>query len=153
MSTIRDEFIKNLNEDVKTSKEREDVRVKLTDLQYKHLVGLSLEAGFKNAGELLQAFVGDLTGYHKNGSDESMIADNWYDRAFGIWVQTRAYFRAFLFDEEYDLAALKDMDIDEDCFNEAYEEYVELNTELEHDSKEECIKIVKELIQEKELES
>ncbi len=129
------------NEDLKTLGDK-GVNVRMTDKEYENITLLALKHGFKNAAQLLESFVGDLTGRHINGSDESDIADQWLDRAFGIWSETYDYFRHYIYDFDYDI---EDLAADEDYFEDIYNEYLENYPNKEHDSKEECLAIIKEL--------
>lgn len=140
-----EESVKEQNEDLKTNKVREDLQVNLTDKEYSNLKLRAYKAGFKSAGELLSSFVGDLTGWHTNGSDEKDLADQWFERAFGMW---RGYFRYHLFNYDYDLDAMQDMLNDTDYFEEVYKEYKSENQEKDLQSKEECLKLLKEIIKE-----
>lgn len=129
------------NEDFKTKGDK-GVNVKMTDKQYSMLTLHALKVGFKSAAELLESFTGDLTGWHSNGSDERDLADQWYDRAFGIWEETKSSFRYYLFNYDRDVEELLK---DEDYFEEVYNEYLEEDDRKDHDSKEECIAIIKEM--------
>ena len=55
--------------DLATKADR-DISPKLTDEQYHALLHYTFKAGFKHPVQLLEAFVGDLSGWHRNGSDE-----------------------------------------------------------------------------------
>lgn len=147
MNEIYEKRVQEQNEDLKTKGDK-GVIIELTDKEYSNLTLLALKVGFKNAGELLSSFVGDLTGWHTNGSDESDLADRWYDRAFGILEETHDYFRHFLYDYnyEYDIDELAE---DEDYFDEVYSEYLENEPKKDHNSKEECLAIIKELSKKK----
>lgn len=140
-----EKYVQKSNEDIKTNKVREEIKLSLTDKQVEEITKMALEVGYKNPGELIEALIGDLTTWHSNGSDEKMYAEQWYDRAFGIWKETRRYFRYFLFEEGYcidDQIVLLD---NEEEFEEAYQQYVDRYEweGKELDSKEECISIMK----------
>ena len=79
----------------------------------------------------------------KNGSDESDLADQWYERAFGIWKDTRSFFSNYLYNYDIDV---NDLIEDEDYFEEVYSEYLEDACNKECDSKEECLAIKKYVI-------
>ncbi len=138
-----EERVKKQSEDLKTNKVRDDLKISLTDLEYKELKGLAYEAGFKNAGALLSSLVGDLTGWHSNGSDERDRAEQWYERAFGRW---EGYFRYHLYIYENDLDAMNDMIEDPEYFEEVYGAYQAENKGKYIESKEDCLKLLRELI-------
>lgn len=140
------ERVKEQNEDLKTDRIREDLKVKLTDKEYSDLKLLAYKAGFKSAGELLSSFVGDLTGWHTNGSDEEDKADDWYNRAFGS-SEYYSNFRHHLFNDDCSLQDMKEMLDDEDIFEDAYERYIDENIGKTNQSKEECLKLLKELLE------
>ncbi|MCB8818664.1 hypothetical protein LJE72_24720 [Desulfosporosinus sp. SRJS8] len=74
--------VKEQNEDLKSKKVREDLKISLTDKAYEELKLLAYKAGFQCAEQLLSSFVGDLTGWGgSNGSDERDCADRWFERA------------------------------------------------------------------------
>lgn len=137
-----EERIKEQNEDLKTNKIREDLQISLTDKEFSNLKLMAYKSGFKSAGGLLSSFVGDLTGWHSNGSDERDLASQWYDRAFGMWIN---YFRYHLFNYDYDLDSIKDMLDDTNYFDEVYEEYSSENRGKHLESKEACLKLLKEI--------
>ena len=88
---------------------------------------LSYKAGFRNAGDFLASFVGDLTFWHSNGSDERDKADDWYERAFGM-SEYYSNFRYHLLDYDYCIDDMKEMIEDNDFFEDAYESYVAENS-------------------------
>lgn len=135
------EMVKQQNEDLKAKSDK-GVKVEMTDKELSSMTMLALKVGLKNVGQLLEMFVGDLTGCHTNGSDESDLADQWFDRAVGIWEETHSYFRYYLYNYNIDIDYSAE---DEDYFDEVYEEYLEDEPNKEHDNKEECLSIVKEL--------
>lgn len=135
------ERIKEQNEDLKTKSDK-GIKVEMTDKEYSKMTLLALKVGFNNAGELLEAFVGDLTGWHIKGSDESHMAQGWYDRAFGIWREVRFHFRYYIY--KYDIN-IDDLTHYEEYFEEVYSEYMDKYPYKEHDSKKECLDIIKEL--------
>jgi hypothetical protein len=140
------ERVKKQNEDLKTDRVRDDLQISLTDKEYEGLKSLAYKAGFKNAGELLSSFVGDLTGWgSSNGSDERDCAERYYKRAFYLWEK---YFIYHLYICKYDLADMKNMLDKSDFFEEVYEAYQEENVGEHIESKEECLKLLKEIIQE-----
>lgn len=138
-----EERVKQQNEDLKTDKVREDLKVTLTNKEYINLKLMAFKAGFKNEGDLLASFVGDLTGWQSNGSDERYLAAQWYDRAFGMWM---GYFRHHLFNYDYDLDRMQDMIDDNDFFDQVYEEYKSESYGKELESKEDCMKLLKDII-------
>jgi hypothetical protein len=140
------ERIKEENEDLKTLGDK-GVNVKMTDKQYSMLTLHALKVGFNNASELLGSFTADLTDHHSNGSDERMYAEQWFDRAFGIWEETRYFFRYYLYDNEIEAEDF-DLENDIDYFEEVYSEYLEEADNKDHESKEECLTIIKEMIKE-----
>lgn len=137
--------IKSENEDLKTLSDK-GVNVRVTDKEFSVLNLMALSVGFKNGTELLERFVGDLTGWHTNGSDESHLADQWFDRAFGIWKETHYFFRYFLYNNDVDVEEILE---DEDYFLDVYEEYLEEESEKKHESKEDCISILQEIMENK----
>jgi hypothetical protein len=139
------ERVKEQNEDLETDKVREDLQVNLTDKEYTNLKLMAYKAGFDSPGKLLSSFVGDLTGWHSNGSDERALADQWYERAFGMCTN---YFRHHLFNFDYSLDSMQDMLDDTDFFEEVYEEYSDENYRKDLESKEDCLKLLEEIIKE-----
>lgn len=133
--------VKEENEDFKTRGDK-GINLKITDKQYSELTLCALKVGFKTPAELLESFTADLTKWCSNGSDERMIAEQWFDRAFGIWEETRFFFRYYLYNNEIEA---EDFEDDEEYFEEIYNDYLEEEDHKEHDSKEECIAIIKEL--------
>lgn len=132
------------DEDYKTNKVREDLSVKVTDKQYHDLKLLAYKAGFASAGTLLSSFVGDLTSWHSNGSDERHLADEWYERAFHEWTR---YFRYHLFEYNYGLGTISEMLDDADYFDDIYEEYEDAKYGSQDiESKEDCLKLLKEIV-------
>lgn len=55
---------------MKTDRVRENFGISLTDKQYSNLKLMAFEVGCKNTGDFIQSFIGDLTGWASNGSDE-----------------------------------------------------------------------------------
>ena len=51
-------------EDLLTRKQRNTILIELTDAQHTFLKYYARRVGYKNSGQLLEAFVADLTGYH-----------------------------------------------------------------------------------------
>ncbi len=91
------DYITDVNEDLKTETVI-DLKLKVTCNQIKNLEFKALDAGFKSSSDLIEAFIGDLTGWGvTNGSDERHHAEQWYERAFGIWTAENYYFRTYLF--------------------------------------------------------
>lgn len=135
--------VQEQNEDFKTKGDK-GVNVEMTDKQYSILTLHALKVGFKSAAELLASFTSDLTCYHSNGSDERDLADQWFDRAFGIWEETRYFFRYYLYNNEIEAEDF-DLEDDIDYFEEVYNEYLEEEDNKDHESKEECLAIIKEL--------
>ncbi len=138
--------VEEQNEDLKTKSDK-GVNVEMTEKEYSNMTSLALKVGFKSVSQLLESFVGDLTGWHTNGSDESDLADQWYDRAFGIWSETYDYFRHYIYNYDIDIDAAAE---DEDYFEDVYNEYLEDYKDKDHDTKEECLAIIKELYEEGE---
>ena len=129
------------NKDFETRGDK-GVNVQMTDKQYSMLTLHALKVGFKSAAELLESFTGDLTAYHSNGSDERMYADQWFDRAFGIWEETKFFFRYYLYNNNIEIDDFED---DDDYFEEVYNDYLEEEDSKSHEGKDECISILKEL--------
>jgi hypothetical protein len=134
-----------INQDNATGCIREDIKIKLTDKQYSNVKLLAYKAGFENVGELISSFVGDLTGWHPNGIDESELAADWYQRAFGM-NEYYSYFRYHLSNYDYCLNEMKKMIKDYEFFNQVYEEYLgecyAKNVQSKEDSLKELEKIV-----------
>ena len=138
---------KEQKEDLETDKIREDIKLMLTDKQYNVIKLLAYKANFNDAGEFLASFVGDLTEWHSNGSDERDYADQWYRRAYG-YVDYYSYFRYHLFNYDYCIDDMKKMLENEDYFEEVYEEYKnESCSQQKLESKDDCKKLLKELIE------
>lgn len=106
---------------------------------------LSYKAGFRNAGDFLASFVGDLTCWHSNGSDERDKADDWYERAFGM-SKYYSNFRYHLFDYDYCIDDMKEMIEDNDFFEDAYESYVAENSGKTNLNRDECREVLAEII-------
>lgn len=134
-----------INKDIKSDNIREDIKINLTDKEYSNLKLLAYKAGFESAGKFLSSFVGDLTGWHSNGSDERDIADQWYQRAFGM-SEYYSNFRYHLFNYDYCLDDIQEMIEDQDFFNQVYDEYLGECYAKENQSKEECLEVLKEII-------
>ena len=71
--------IKEQNKDGKTCKPREFF-LELSDEQYRRLHKKAEEYNI-TASQLLSSFIGDLVDYHRNGSDEMNLANDWIERA------------------------------------------------------------------------
>jgi len=142
-----EKIAKEQNEDLKTERVREDLKISLTDKEYSVLKLRAYKAGFRNAGELLASFVGDLTGWHTNGSDERDKADDWYERAFGM-SEYYSNFRYHLSNYEYCLEDMKVLIEDEDFFEEVYQEYLGEQYAKHNQSREECLNLLKEILEE-----
>jgi len=71
------------------------------------------------------------------------MANDWFDRAFGIWKETRYFFRYHLYNNEIET---EDFENDEDYFEEVYAEYLEEEDDKDHESREQCLAIIKELM-------
>ena len=67
-------YVQEQNKDVETDRVRKDFRISLTDKQYANLKLKANQAGFKNSEDFIQSFIGDLTGWSSNGSDERDLA-------------------------------------------------------------------------------
>lgn len=65
--------------------------LQLTDKQYEALLHYTFKAGLKRPEELLESFIGDLSGWHRNGSDEEEKADEWFQRAYGGFLAAAAH--------------------------------------------------------------
>ncbi len=139
-------FIKEQNEDLKTECVREDLKLSLTNKQYSNLKLKAYQAGFKNPGDFIQSFIGDLTGWASNGSDERDLAGQWYERAHGM-SDFYYYFRHFLFNYDYNLVMISELLVDEDYFEGVYEEYAEQAWGKDVQSKEDCIQLLKEIVE------
>lgn len=87
--------------DLATKADR-DISPKLTDEQYHALLHYTFKAGFKHPVQLLEAFVGDLSGWHRNGSDEEELAGEWFSRAYSGMGGSDS-FLYYLYDHETDI--------------------------------------------------
>lgn len=140
-------FAKEQNEDVKTSCVREDLKLSLTNKQYANLKLKVYQAGFKNSGDFIQSFIGDLTGWSSNGSDERDLADQWYERAHGM-SEFYYYFCYFLFNYDYmNLETMSELLVDDEYFCAVYDEYVMEAYDKDVQSKEDCIQLLKEIVE------
>ena len=91
--------------DLATKADR-DISPKLTDEQYHALLYYTFKAGFKPPAQLLEAFVGDLSGWHRNGSDEEELAGEWFSRAYSGMGGSDS-FLYYLYDHETDINELE----------------------------------------------
>ena len=64
--------------DLATKADR-DISPKLTDEQYHALLHYTFKAGFKHPVQLLEAFVGDLSGWHRNEDPEEDYRETYGD--------------------------------------------------------------------------
>ena len=87
--------------DLATKADR-DISPKLTDEQYHALLYYTFKAGFKHPAQLLDAFVGDLSGWHRNGSDEEELAGEWFSRAYSGMGGSDS-FLYYLYDHQVDI--------------------------------------------------
>lgn len=117
---------KEYKEDFSTKKIREDVKISLTDKEYINLKLLAYKAGFRTPGDLLSSFVGDLTGWHRNGSDESELAEMWFERTFGE-SEDHSNFIHYLYNNDFTLGDMTELLYDEDYFEDVYENYMDEN--------------------------
>lgn len=150
MDNSRDYFaekMKQQREDFDTKKIL-DFKLNLTNKQASNLEIMALKAGFHSGAELLESFIGDLTGWSTNGSDEERIAEEWYERAFGMSTEYYAFFRYHCYNYGYSEDDLIWSLDDEDIFDEVYNDYVSENSwneKLTLQSKEECRKVIEEI--------
>ena len=77
--------------DLATKADR-DISPKLTDEQYHALLYYTFKAGFKHPAQLLEAFVGDLSGWHRNGSDEEELQANGFRGLIVEWAVVIHFF-------------------------------------------------------------
>mgnify|MGYP000587472425 CR=1 FL=1 len=91
--------------DLATKADR-DISPKLTDEQYHALLYYTFKAGFKHPAQLLEAFVGDLSGWHRNGSDEEELAGEWFSRAYSGMGGSDS-FLYYLYDHQVDIDELE----------------------------------------------
>ena len=147
MNNAYADYMQEQRDDVKTDQIRDDITISLTNKQYSNLKLMAYKAGFKNAGDFIQSFVGDLTGWSSSGSDERDLAGQWYQRAHGI-SEFYYYFHYFLFNYDYmNLAMMSELLVDEDYFEEVYEEYTEQAWGNDVQSREECLELLKEIVE------
>lgn len=146
MSKLYADYMQEQREDVKTVSIRGDITISLTDKQYSNLKLKAYKAGFKTPGDFIQSFVSDLTGWCSNGSDERDLADQWYERTHGM-SEFYYYFHYFLFNYDYNLVMMSELLVDEDYFEGVYEEYTEQAWGQNVQSREECLELLKELVE------
>lgn len=146
MNNIYADYMQEQREDVKTVSIRGDITISLTDKQYINLKLKAYKAGFTTPGNFIQSFVSDLTGWCSNGSDERDLADQWYERAHGM-SEFYYYFHYFLFYYDYNLVMMSELLVDEDYFEGVYEEYTEQAWGQNVQSREECLELLKELVE------
>lgn len=154
--------------DLATKADR-DISPKLTDEQYHALLHYTFKAGFKHPVQLLEAFVGDLSGWHRNGSDEEELAGEWFSRAYSGMGGSDS-FLYYLYDHETDINELEhiavtfdhdpeegyDEDPEED-YRETYgdiypydwyEDYLmDVHDEIDADPRETCVKLIRYLLE------
>ena len=104
-------------QDLATKSVRKDMLLELTDKQYSNLTLMALRAGLHNAKELIQSFVADLTGWQRNGSDESQFANTWYDRAYCITTDFLMPWRYYVYNYDHDIEQLTE---EPDSLKKAY---------------------------------
>ena len=146
MSSTYADFMQDQSDDVKTDRIRDDIAIALTDEQYSNLKLKAYKAGFKNPGDFIQSFVADLTGWCSNGSDERDLAGQWYERAYGM-SEFYYFFHYFLYNYDYDLESMSEMLENDEYFNEVYDEYLEEAYGKDVQSKEECVQLLKEIVE------
>ncbi|HVJ49387.1 hypothetical protein [Desulfitobacterium sp.] len=135
------------NEDLKSIRVRDDLKINLTNKAFISLKSLAYKAGFESAEELLSSFIGDLTGWgYTNGSDERDYADRWYERAFGS-SDYYTNFRYYLFNNGLSLEDMADMLDDEDYFEDVYQSYIDENEGKTNQSKDDCLALVKKILE------
>ncbi|OEH86077.1 hypothetical protein BHU72_14605 [Desulfuribacillus stibiiarsenatis] len=139
------DYAQKQREDLNTKANREDIKISLTDKEYSNLKLMAYKAGFRDAGELISSFVGDLTGWQSNGSDERDKANEWYERAFGT-SEYHSNIRHYLYDNDYSLDDMNDLLEDEDYFEEIYQAYISENSRMNNESKEQCLQTLKDIV-------
>lgn len=158
---------KALERDIATKKDR-NLTVELTDQQYNSLCHYAFKAGFETPGELLASFAADLSGRHSNGSDEEEHANQWFERAFSHAGGENS-FLSYLFecdmdeldleniitttehepDEIYDEYEGQTETYAENYPYDWYEDYVDNVYNNNAQSKEECLALIRKLLQER----
>lgn len=138
--------INEQREDFKTKAIREDVNLFLSDKEYANLQLRAYKAGLSNLGDIISAFVGDLTGCFQNGSDEATKADEWYERTFGM-CEYHYFFKYHLFNYSFILDDMAEMVEDENFFEDTYQTYIAEASGLTIESKEQCLETLKEIIE------
>lgn len=135
-------------QDLTTKSARKDLIPELTEKQYSNLTLMALRAGLHNAKELLQSFIGDLTGRQGNGSDEEWFAFLWYERTYALTLDAFMPWRYHVYNYDYDVQELSDPDV----LEEAYRQYSEecRYHGVDPESWEEVLKVNQELLQEQE---
>ena len=95
----REDCMKDYSEqkkEIATIKER-SIKLRLSDADVTRISEKAASVGL-TVSELLESFIGDLTdGTYSNGSDERMLANEWFDRC-GFSLGTERTFLAFLAD-------------------------------------------------------
>lgn len=140
------EKVDKMNIDINSNAIRNDLDISLTDKELINLKLMAYKAGLSGAGQLISAFVGDLTGWHPSGSDEREIAQNWYGRTFGT-SDFYSFFKFHLYDYDYSLEDMKDMLVDPEFFNNVYEDYKAESTNKKPQSHDECRQELKNIIE------
>ena len=82
--------------------------LQLTDKQYEALLHYTFKAGLKRPEELLESFIGDLSGWHRNGSDEEEKAGEWFQRAYGGFGGSSS-FLFYLYSNRCSVSELEDI--------------------------------------------
>ena len=141
--------LEEVNKDLKTMGER-SLTIKLTEKQASNLELMALSVGLNSSEDLVSYFIGDLTNWgHTNGSDERMLANDWFERAWGVWKDTRYYFKYHLYNYDLleDTEELRALLENEKYFEEVYDRYKGEGEGKELDSKENCLKLLRELLE------
>ncbi|SHN87988.1 hypothetical protein [Desulfitobacterium chlororespirans] len=133
-------------EDLDTKILREDIKISLTDREYVNLKMLAYKVWFRNPGDLLSSFVSDLTGWHRNGSDENDLAEKWFERTFGE-SEDHSNFIHYLYNNDFTLGDMAELLKDEDYYQDVYESYIYENRRKKNQTKEECKKLMIELLE------
>lgn len=143
------DYYQMLQKDTETYAPRPDIRLTLTDEQYRRLLKKAYETGLNSPSELLAHFVADLTGCQRNGSDEEDLANDWCRRAFGEAMEA-SYFRMFLAETYPYVEDYQEMLEDPNYFSDIYQEYIDYSFGLDYQTEEDCRALLTQLIREDE---
>lgn len=119
---------KHQKEEIATIKER-TILLKLSDADCDRVLKKAVTHGLTVA-ELLQNFIGDLVdGTYSNGSDERMLAQDWFERCgFGVWEAHTLL--QYLLNNSYDVEYFLDIYEENEYSQKHPEEFTEERAEV-----------------------